>query len=208
MPDQMIYNVGKSTASEQDHPDNRFIKGISENDRSLLKEIYQLFLPRIIQFVQLNSGTREDALDIFQEAIMIIYKKAKAGDLVISRSFYNYLYTVCKNLWLRELDKKKSALVSSSNSLIDTYKGFEDSALDIETQIAERALYKLYLDKFKALGEGCRQVLKHFFAGASMKSIAQDMGFASEGYAKKRKHMCQKKLVESIKKDPQFKELF
>lgn len=189
-----------------DHEDNKFLNAVLTNDREVLKEIYDRFLPRIIHFIKSNSGTQEDAMDIFQDAIMVIHKKAKTEGLNINKSFYNYLYTICRNLWMRELEKKKKAGVTSIDLHIDTYSVTEDIT-GLNELIVQRETYKLYLDKFKELGEDCQNILQQFFEGINMKTIALRMGFASEGYAKKRKHICQKRLIDSIKKDPRYKTL-
>ncbi len=187
----------------KDHVDNRFINAVLTNDREVLIEMYDKYLPKIIRFIVANSGTEEDAMDIFQDAIMIIYKKAKAQELEINRSFYNYLYTICRNLWLRELEKKRNARVTRTDLELESYMNIADIT-GLDEVVKEREVHKLYLDKFRELGDDCQNILRQFFAGVSMKAIAKHMGFASEGYAKKRKHVCQKKLIQSIKQDPRF----
>ncbi len=190
----------------QPHLDNRYIQGIIYHNHELLQEIYKKFLPRIINFIRSNGGSHHEALDIFQDGIMIIYKKATAEELEIKRSFYNYLYTICKNLWMREVEKKKGVTPLLVDTSSTNYNN-ETIIPDIDHQIREQELYKLYMKKFMALGKDCQQVLKSFFEGTDMKTIARKMGYASEGYAKKRKHLCQKKLIEAIRKDPDYRGL-
>ena len=188
------------------HVDQYFIDGILAHDREVLNELYQLYLPRVAQVVTRNQGSEEDALDIFQEAIIIIYKKAESDGLVIKQSFYNYLYTICKNLWMRELDRQKKGKTMASTLALDEEDGF-DPGFDIGLAARERGLHRLYVEKFQQLGEGCQKVLRYFFDGHTMQHIASVMGFKSEGYAKKRKHQCQKKLIDSIQSDNRFKQL-
>lgn len=196
----------RSSNDPSPHLDNLYIQGIVRHNHAVLHEIYERFLPRIVDFVCSNSGSRPEALDIFQDAIMIIYKKATTEGLSIKKSFYNYLYTICKNLWMRELEKKRGTKVILVATLL-TDQDSEDKIPGIDHQARERELYKLYMEKFQALGKDCQKVLQSFFEGMDMKTIAKRMGYASEGYAKKRKHLCQKKLLEAIKKDPAYKRL-
>jgi len=64
-------------------------------------------------------------------------------------------------------------------------------------------VFKTHLEN---LGEDCQRVLKMFFAGNSLKYIAGQMGF-TEAYAKKRKFVCQQKLIAAIEQDVLFREL-
>jgi DNA-binding NarL/FixJ family response regulator len=71
------------------------------------------------------------------------------------------------------------------------------------TQARRRQVFKSHLS---SLGEDCQQVLKLFFEGKSLKEIAGQMGFTA-AYAKKRKFICQQKLIASIEQDVLFREL-
>ena len=67
--------------------------------------------------------------------------------------------------------------------------------------------YRLYRKHFRKLGKDCQKVLEMYFDKVSMAEIARRMGFASEGYAKKRKFKCKEKLIQLIKAVPSFKDL-
>ena len=81
----------------------------------------------------------------------------------------------------------------------------EDPVIEKDLESTERR--RLFRDKFKQLGEDCQRVLKMFLEGISMVKIAEKMGYASEGYAKKRKFKCKQKLTSLIKADVRFQEL-
>jgi hypothetical protein len=61
-----------------------YLRGIKENDLPILKKIYNESLPGVVKYVRRNSGTLDDAKDIFQEGILIIYKKVMAGSLELT----------------------------------------------------------------------------------------------------------------------------
>lgn len=191
------------------HSENEYVKGIAERDGKIIREIYDLYVPKIIKFITLNSGTKEDAHDIFQEAIVVIYKKATVDILEIKKSFYNYLYTICRNIWLQELSKRKQLRVTSidlrEEDIHMIHEESEETSFDKQVRWVKS--HKLYVEKFKELGGGCQKVLMSFFEGKSMKEIAIEMGFSSEGYAKKRKYVCSKKLTEAIKNDVRYQGL-
>lgn len=177
-----------------------YIEGILKNDEKLVEEIYaKNFLP-IVRFVQNNSGSSEDARDIFQDALIIIFKKSQEGKLVLTSSFSTFLYAICRNLWLKKLRKKSSSEVT----IPDGEEYMSDD--DLDGDITKQEKFALYKQKFTLLDESCQKVLKLFFEGKSMKEIGDKLGFTLQ-YAKKRKYKCKNKLVELIQKDPIYKEL-
>ena len=132
---------------------------------------------------------------------MVIYEKAQQADFELQYSLHTFLYTICRNLWLKKLRNKSSKEVSLPEHLeLITEDTFEE-------EILWRGKEALYREKFKQLGADCQQVLQLFLKGMSMEKIAQQMNFSSIGYAKKRKYKCKNKLLKLIQSDHRFKEL-
>jgi RNA polymerase sigma factor (sigma-70 family) len=181
------------------------LEGIRLHDSDTLEYIYKKFYPTVSTFVNANSGNEEDARDIFQEAIVVIYRRINDKDFAISCSFKTFIVSIVKNLWLKELEKRRSGDV-----VLKTEGEFEvaDEVIDesfIDSGKNERI--KLYQKHFLTLGEDCQKVLQLFFAQQSLKDISEIMGFASEKYAKKRKFQCKEMLIRKIKNDPEFKKI-
>jgi len=55
--------------------DERLLIGIANADRECINKVYESVLPTVIRWVQENNGTETDARDVFQEAIIALYKK-------------------------------------------------------------------------------------------------------------------------------------
>ncbi len=181
--------------------DNEYIRGLIENDKAIIQKIYDDYLPRIRNFITKNRGTENDAWEIFQEALIIIMKKAKAANFKLSSNFYTFLYGVCRNLWGNELQKKYRTEVTIDDTL--KYK----SNTDYEKELIQSEQFYLYREKFAMLRERCQELLNHYFNGKKFRMIANLMGYASESVARKEKHKCQQHLIKSIKADPKFREL-
>ena len=90
-----------------DYSNLDLLNGIRRNDTIVLQYIYKNFYSKINFFIKKNSGDDDDANDIFQEAIIIIFRKLKANELVLDCTFETYLYSVCRFLWLKQLEKRK-----------------------------------------------------------------------------------------------------
>ncbi|HET6557642.1 MAG TPA: sigma-70 family RNA polymerase sigma factor [Prolixibacteraceae bacterium] len=180
------------------------LNGILRNDTIVLQFIFKNFYSNINFFIKKNNGDEDDANDIFQEAIIIIYRKLKANTLVLDCSFDTYLYSICRLLWLKELEKRK---VEKEN-IKDNHE-FNDEIYDdgLELVIDLNERYKLYQKHFALLGKDCQKILQLYFDKVPLKSIADMMGFKSEHYAKKRKFSCKEYLIKSIKQDLEYKNI-
>src|SRR6218665_738009 len=88
------------------HPDQRYIEGLLENNNLVVKEIYQRFAGKIKYHILQNSGSEDDAADIFRESIMDIYNQGKYKNLQLTCPFEPFLLLICKRKWLNELKKR------------------------------------------------------------------------------------------------------
>ncbi len=179
---------------------NYYIEGIQNNDYKVLEKIYATFLPSVTKFVVNNNGTTEEALDVFQDGLMVIYKKLKRGELDITVGFHSYLFAVCKYIWMNELRKSRRTEVS-----IGLSQEFIDDT-DIQSDIEEAEKQTFFRSKLEALPQDYKTILKMFFAKKSFKEIAEELNFSVE-YAKKKKYLAKKMLIELVRKDKMFKQL-
>lgn len=186
------------------YTNEELLNGILRNDNLVLQYIYKNFFYKINFFIKKNSGDDDDSNDIFQEAIIIIYRKLKDNNLVLDCSFETYLYSVCRFLWLKQLEKRKTEREKIQDNH-DFNTDIYDNAFETTAEMNEK--YRLYQKHFKNLGTDCQKVLQMFFDKVPLKQIAKVMGFQSEKYAKKRKYKCKEYLVKSIKQDIEYKKI-
>lgn len=140
-----------------------------------------------------NSGTEEEARDVYQEALIVFWQKAVSGKLVLTSKMSTFIYSICQNLWRKELDRKKRL----SNEE-------RDIPVTIDTESEERN--KIIAKCIDQLGDTCKKVLMYYyFDEMSMQEIADKLGFANTDTAKTKKYKCKQKLDELIK--AQYSEL-
>jgi RNA polymerase sigma factor (sigma-70 family) len=185
-----------------DYTTEAILEGISMSNNDVLNYIYNKFFPSIRNLIENNNGTEEDAKDLFQEAIIVIYRKMKKEPLVLTCNFRTYIYSICKLLWLKQLEKRKNSNEISSDAILD-------NRLDEVVQTYDQTeRYRLYQKHFKLLGLDCKKVLRLTLEKVSLKEISKIMGYKSEKYAKKKKYQCKQTLIENIKSDHEFKEVY
>lgn len=189
----------------KDYNDEQILKGILRHDNLILQYIYKQFYYQVNLFIKRNSGNEDDANDIFQEAIIIIYRKLKENDLVFKMSsFQGYLFSVCRFLWLKELEKRKIEQQRLNDSLPFLEDIYDDNLVEI---VRKNERYGLYQKHFKTLSTDCQKLLQLFFEKVPMTEIAKIMGYKGDNYAKKRKYTCKELLVSRIKNDTEFKKI-
>lgn len=187
-----------------DYTNLELLNGILRNDTIVLQFIYKNFYSKINFFIKKNNGDDDDANDIFQEAIIIIYRKLKANELALDCTFETYLYSICRFLWLKQLEKRKIEKENIKDNHEFNDELYDDS-LDKVTDLNER--YRLFQKHFANLGKDCQKILQLYFDKVPLKTIAQMMGFKSEKYAKKRKFSCKEYLIKSVKQDLEYKNI-
>lgn len=173
----------------------------ADNDRAF-KYCYQTFFSIIEKNILSNNGDEQDAEDIFQDGLIVLYHQIKKDQLKLTCSLSTYLYSICRNLWLKKL-RKSSRIVALSDTL-QQYVSIEESHLKTLEATEEKKMVATFLDE---LQEGCKRILLYFyFEKIKMAEIAERMGLSSEQVAKNKKAGCMKKLKGLMKNANYFKE--
>jgi len=187
------------------YSDEQILKGILRHDNLILQYIYKQYYYNINYFIRKNQGSEDDASDIFQEAIIIIYRKIKENDLIFEKSsFKSYLFSVCRFLWLKQLEKRRIEKEKLNDTLPYQNDLYDDNLNEL---VEKNERYGLYQKHFSTLSTDCQKLMQLFFEKVPLKEIAKVMGYKSEKYAKKRKYKCKELLINRIKQDAEFKKI-
>lgn len=180
------------------------IDALLSNDNQGVNTIYERFSAKIERFVCANSGTSDDARDVFQEALIAIARQARKPGFTLTCPFEGYLYVVCRGKWLNELRRRKRQEVT-----IEESAGFTETdetwALGEQTlhDEAREALFREFLEKLPA---SCLQILRLAWSGISMEEVGIQLNM-SYNYVRKRKSECIGRLAESIQAAPAYQAL-
>ncbi len=183
------------------YTDEAILDGLKKRDSGIIRYVYKEYYPTIKFLITTNSGTETDAEDVFQDALVVLFKKIAREDLILTSSFKTFLYSICRNLWLQRLDRR---VFSNEFLEMEDLSELQDN-LYLEQPEEEHEKYRLFQQHFLKLSEDCQKILQLFLGKTSLKEIAEIMGFKTEKYAKTRKFMCKEKLKNSIINDPNFK---
>ena len=173
-----------------DSNEQALLKGLAGNDRKAIESIYRAHYSMIQTLIINNSGTSDDARDIFQEAIIVLYEKAKSGSFELHAQLKTYLYAVSRRLWLKKLafNKRYSGDLANAPESIatdDDIELYEHRSQDFE--LMERAL--------QHLGEPCKELLEEYYIRKkNMSEIAKEFGYTNAENAKNQKYKCLMRL--------------
>jgi RNA polymerase sigma factor (sigma-70 family) len=173
-----------------DSNEQALLKGLAANDRKSVESIYRNHYSMIQTLIINNSGTSDDARDIFQEAIIVLYEKAKSGSFELHAQLKTYIYAVCRRLWLKRLvtyQRYSGDLANAPESIAteDDIEMYEHRTQDFE--LMDKAL--------QHLGEPCKELLESYYLKKkNMSEIAREFGYTNADNAKNQKYKCLMRL--------------
>jgi RNA polymerase sigma factor (sigma-70 family) len=182
--------------------DDAILQGLKEKKAESIRFLYREYFPLAKSIVEKNSGTYEDAEDVFQDSIIALFQKISAGPLVLNCSLKTFFFSICRNIWMQRLDRKWR-LLYQDDLVTEPVEDYEAIPMEVNEEKLEKI--RLYQLHFLSLPPDCQTILKMFLSKASLKEISDHMGFNNVCYAKTRKYLCKNMLRKRILKDPRYK---
>ncbi len=178
------------------HADQRYLTGLVNNDTAIINEIYKSCASKIKSWILFNNGSEDDAADIFQEALMEVYRQAKYKSLELTCPFEPYILLICKRKWLNEI--KKRSILPVTNSEEDLLHIGEDTFANAEHLEKQEQQSKLFLEAFEKMGARCKEIITWSMKGEAQEKVAEAMG-VTYGYLRKKKSECMAALIKMVK---------
>lgn len=197
---------------EKKFSDNEIIEGVRNRDNNVFEyintEYFHQFSHYIIKGGRLDE---EDAKDIFQEGIIILWENSQKPNFKMRYSFVTYFFGICKKLLMdrleieykisREEGAKMDLIPVEIDETISDFYFFSDSEYVSNIEME----FQIFTKHFIKLKDDCKEVLKMAYAKIPYDEIAQRMKYKKGTFAKNKKHRCKKYLMESISKDKMFR---
>lgn len=189
---------------ELEHPvckaENPILVSLDYFNNEAVDQLYRDCFPSVKFMIISNSGSVDDAQDVFHDALLVLMQKAGEHDFELKCSLKTYMFSVCFNLWQRELYKRLKEV-----DFPDHLDLSDDT--DYDQLVREDKLFEIFRMNFEQLQPEYQKVLNMYLSRCSMRKITREMGYASEKYAKVKKYLCKEHLKKTIHNDPRFKEL-
>lgn len=181
------------------YSDEAILEGLRLRSDYIINFTYKEIYPLIKFLVTGNGGEEEDAEDVFQDGIVTLYNRITSNQLVLTSSFKTYMYSVCRNLWLQKLNRRK-AIMEKLNE-IEEHIDVPNDMVRPES-VEETEMHRIIQVHFLSLPEECQRLLRLFIQKTPLKEIAGIMGFKTEKYAYTRKYLCKQDLKKRVADDP------
>jgi RNA polymerase sigma factor (sigma-70 family) len=170
--------------------DREVVLGILNNSVEALNKLYVAYFPMVLQFILNNNGDEDDAKDVYQEAIIVLYNKVKSGSFELSSKLKTYIYSVSRRIWLKKLAQHSR----KTNNIAD----FED-VLAVDEDMEQHEQKDMQFDKMKvaldSLGEPCKTIIQDFYIhNQTMQDICEKFGYTNTDNAKTQKYKCLQRL--------------
>ncbi|PKQ66305.1 RNA polymerase sigma factor [Raineya orbicola] len=168
------------------HSEADIISALRQGDSKALEIIYKQHYPAVLHFIIQNNGTDQDAKDLYQEAVIILYEKLRQEHFLLTCQIKTFLYSVCRKLWLKRLREKGKYFGKLED--FESFLPLEEDELGIEENEQKLGAMATAMEQ---LGEPCRTLLKDFYiSGLTMQDIAEKMGYTNADNAKNQKYKC------------------
>lgn len=176
--------------------DKSIIEGVKNQDDKTLNWLYDNYFKSVRSHVVKNSGTPDDASDVFQDTIIILFRQISDSTLELKGDLKGYFFGVARNIWNNQLRLKKQT--SELHANMPDYSVQEDP---VELQFE-----KIVSRAFEKLNPEFQDILRFFSEGYSYEDIAKMMKLKNETYARRKKYLGKEALMEKIREDPEYQE--
>lgn len=166
------------------------ISELRSGNGAALGRVYESHYPMVQRMVVANSGTEQEAKDVYQEAVIHFYERVQQADFELTCKVKTYIYAVSRRLWLKRLWEKKRyhGKIEETESFLSVDEELED--LERKEQHYEKMSVAI-----EQLGEPCRTLLEDFYMGnLTMEQISEKFGYTNADNAKNQKYKCLQRL--------------
>jgi RNA polymerase sigma factor (sigma-70 family) len=168
---------------------------LAAGDRGIAEDIYQQNYRIVNGWLIKNGASANDAADIFQEAMMVLFGKAQDPGFTLTSTINTYLLAVSKHVWYKKLEQQ-----SRNPIQLQEERDGEDGATgtwedDVNVHHEREAHFEQLNNALDQIGEPCRSLLKAYYhQNKSMQEIAADFGYTNPENAKTQKYKCLTRL--------------
>jgi len=166
------------------------LQGLARSDKKAIETIYKENYNMIQSLIINNSGSADDARDVFQEAMIVLYERVRSGSFELNCLIKTYVYSVSRRLWLKRLQQMNhySQVTDNLQETVPVEDEIdENERINNEFQAMAKAI--------GSLGEPCKSLLEaYYLEKKNMQEIALSFGYTNADNAKNQKYKCLMRL--------------
>lgn len=174
------------------------LNGIQENNSIIVQYIYDKYFHGIRKFIEKFGGSKDDALDVFQDGIVVIYEQLISGEIKEINNFRGYLLSICKFKWFNTIRNGKvgNYVTVEMEDILPSFE-FDQVSESWSDQLEKERRVKVYFNSFMELDSTCQMMIRYVAYGWAIEDIADKMNF-SVTYTYRKRQTCLNKLIQLV----------
>jgi RNA polymerase sigma factor (sigma-70 family) len=179
--------------TKKEFTDSEFIEGLKFRNEAVMRVLYKKHFPPVLKYILNNNGNEDDARDIYQESMLVLYHNAQKENFKLSASIGTFIYAVARRMWLKHLQRNEKWLRVENE---DEYSGeISLSNENLKLHEEKEIQFTKMNTALQSLGEPCKTLIEDFYVRhLSMDEIADKFGYTNSDNAKTQKYKCLQRL--------------
>ena len=172
-----------------------WLKDFKMGKKQAVTVLYDDYRPVFVKWlIQNQRCVEEEAVDVFQDSIIALYKNAQLGRLdSLKSSLQTYLFAIGRNVYLNRLRKHKELVSEDALSSMET----QEEGVERKLQMNDRK--KLIAQLLNKMKDPCKSILYLFYYRRySIEAIQKAMKYNTLEVVKTQKRRCIKGLEKRI----------
>ncbi len=191
--------IAQQNYTIKEYTDAEIVEEIKNDNNKVWQYMKITVYPMILNLVIKNSGNKEDAEDIYQQAIITVIRNIRdKPDFKLTSKFSTYFFAICQNLNLKRINRKTPDYEGDLSTI-------ETNADDnIDDKISKLEAIKDLRFAISQLGEKCQKIIRlRDLEEMKFKEIGEKLGM-KENTANQLHRRCLCELIKIMKKLNKF----
>ncbi len=174
------------------HQDQQYIEALLNNDERGIREIYRQHAPAARRWVLQHGGNTDDAQDVFQEAVMAVFERARKSNFVLTCPLGALLHVIYTRKWVDRIRQKdRDMTVRNVEEYRYELESSEPDALTVAEEAIEAQQRQSKLARtFAQLSQLCQQLFNLLAEGIPPREAAEKLQMNSVDTLYRRKNAC------------------
>lgn len=170
----------------------------SGDDRKVMPILYKKVLPQLKNYILRTGGSKDDAFDVFHDALMVFYEQVMKDEFNTKYNVYGFLYRIGVFRWINKLKKDKGIVH------YDEMPDFQAEESSTNYDLNEPSRNQNLLQKlFAPIGEKCIELLNYtIYSDLLMEDVMLRMEFTSVEAVRMQQMRCKQKLIKEMENNP------
>ena len=168
------------------------------DDRKVMPILYKKVLPQLKNYILRTGGSKDDAFDVFHDALMVFYEQVMKDEYNTKYNVYGFLYRIGVFRWINKLKKDKGIVH------YDEMPEFQAEEVSTNYDLNEPSRNQNLLQKlFAPIGEKCIELLNYtIYSDLLMEDVMLRMEFSSVEAVRMQQMRCKQKLMKEMENNP------